>query len=262
MIIKNRISEYLESFPIPEKYEDLECLICLEKFDLESGNKFIRLPCECSNSTYHIECLTNWILSGPNKNYCVQCKGKFDLPDTDININPNENINTNTNTNSSILTNLEGTMIEEQRNNIKKEYAFARFISHIIFNITVNLINFAYICGIKTKTNLKILALLYLLKALSNFVIFSGLNKNTDSINFGILIGCMSQFMLIMLTIVVLKEIKNHPVLVYSQIGFICVDLTVSIIYSYICSIRLRNVIYHSENNRNEAVEQESIQQN
>ncbi len=74
------LEDYFETFPIPKITESKNCSICLEDFDIESGNKYVNLPCGCSGSTLHIKCIVQWIKSGPNKNYCVQCKKKFEIP--------------------------------------------------------------------------------------------------------------------------------------------------------------------------------------
>ncbi len=74
------LTEYFETFPKPEFNPESSCIICLENIDIESGKKYIGLPCSCSNSIYHIECLLQWIKSGSNKNYCVHCKKVFEIP--------------------------------------------------------------------------------------------------------------------------------------------------------------------------------------
>ena len=60
----NHIISILQKFKKPDAgfLQDKECLICLEPFDLES-NKFVQLPCKCSNSVYHIDCIVKLINS-------------------------------------------------------------------------------------------------------------------------------------------------------------------------------------------------------
>jgi len=53
-----------------------ECLICLESIDIEE-QKLIKLPCNCSNSVYHISCITLFLNSGNNKNFCPHCKNIY-----------------------------------------------------------------------------------------------------------------------------------------------------------------------------------------
>ena len=62
--------------PNNEFIKEKECLICLESFDLES-QQLVQLPCECSNSVYHITCITQLLKSGQNKNFCPHCKRKY-----------------------------------------------------------------------------------------------------------------------------------------------------------------------------------------
>ena len=77
----NHIITILQNFEKPESgfIKEKECLICLEPFDLES-NKFVQLPCKCSNSVYHIDCIIQLLHSGDNKNFCPHCKTNYEIP--------------------------------------------------------------------------------------------------------------------------------------------------------------------------------------
>jgi hypothetical protein len=70
----------LQRFIKPDKefLEDKECLICLEPMDLEM-NQIVKLPCECANSAYHIQCIVKLLASGKNKNFCPHCKTEYNL---------------------------------------------------------------------------------------------------------------------------------------------------------------------------------------
>ena len=57
---------------------DKDCLICLESIDIEE-QKLIKLPCNCSNSIYHISCITTFLNSGTNKNFCPHCKNIYNI---------------------------------------------------------------------------------------------------------------------------------------------------------------------------------------
>jgi hypothetical protein len=76
----DHIISFLHSFEKPEQnfIKDKECLICLEPFDLEA-NEIVMLPCICSNSVYHIDCILKLINSGEDKNFCPHCKRKYEL---------------------------------------------------------------------------------------------------------------------------------------------------------------------------------------
>ena len=70
----------LQKFKKPDKsfLLEKECLICLESVDIES-QKIVKLPCECANSVYHIVCITQFLQSGQNKNFCPHCKTTYEL---------------------------------------------------------------------------------------------------------------------------------------------------------------------------------------
>ena len=78
----NHIIIILQKFEKPDTgfLKDKECLICLESLDDLESNKFVQLPCKCSNSVYHIDCIVKLINSGDNKNFCPHCKTKYEIP--------------------------------------------------------------------------------------------------------------------------------------------------------------------------------------
>jgi hypothetical protein len=67
----NHIISILQKFEKPDTtiLKDKDCLICLESLDDLESNKFVQLPCKCSNSTYHIDCIIQLLHSGVNKNF-------------------------------------------------------------------------------------------------------------------------------------------------------------------------------------------------
>ena len=75
---------FLQSFRKPNKnvFEDKECLICLESLNIEL-NKIVELPCKCSNSVYHIDCIVRLLDSGQNKNFCPHCKTNYHIVEPD-----------------------------------------------------------------------------------------------------------------------------------------------------------------------------------
>uniref|UniRef100_A0A6C0I7P4 RING-type domain-containing protein n=1 Tax=viral metagenome TaxID=1070528 RepID=A0A6C0I7P4_9ZZZZ len=77
----NHIITFLQTFEKPETefLKDKECLICLDPFDIEA-NQHVMLPCKCSNSAYHIDCIIKLLHSGENKNFCPHCKTKYEAP--------------------------------------------------------------------------------------------------------------------------------------------------------------------------------------
>lgn len=51
------------------------CAICLDF--LQNDKKQIQLPCHCSSSLYHHECIIHMINSGADKNFCPHCLTKY-----------------------------------------------------------------------------------------------------------------------------------------------------------------------------------------
>ncbi len=384
MSLHDQLTSYFLEFSTPD-VEEKECIICMESFDIESGKKFISLPCECSSSIYHINCIVTWITSGTDKNYCPHCKKIFELPDihhTQLNYTPintsniinrgNRTIRTmrtstnpfNTSTNSRVITRttriirpsrssrttrsmratrltetsntdslvqnrssspdlselddlgdlriiripdmltlnedgeieiepignviisietseetiqrenpyhenlhqgnsqgqnqlvqlvqrpntLPGEEIFQRINNQKKEIriesAIVKLTIHMALNTIINLINFTYICNFKTNFSQRILALIFFLKIFSNFIIVGNMNRNIDSINFKLFLSFIGQFISIMMTLMINNNLYKNPLLIYTQVGFICVDLILSAIISYYTTIKIQNVIY------------------
>jgi len=79
----------LHNFEKPDNdfIKDKECLICLESIDIEA-QKIVKLPCKCTNSVYHIICITELLKSGQNKNFCPHCKKIYTLTPTNVAVEP------------------------------------------------------------------------------------------------------------------------------------------------------------------------------
>lgn len=294
---------YFNEFPIPKKFTEFNCIICLQEFDLESGKKFISLPCECSNSIYHIDCLVKWIQSGVNKNHCVHCKRTIETPtltnsnnlneskeeteqitrindrpqrESDYRQNNFENNNLIIDRNNQIILRIQVEQITEliqieqnntelntvtnsiqnisqseimnrinyQKNIIRLEYAYRKIFIHMFFNTIINLINFGYVCETNSSTELMIVGLLFLIKIFFNFILISKKVINVESIIFRLFLSYIAQFTLIMTTVLVIKNIYYYDLLLFTQIGFIVIDLIVSTVITYYCSVKVENVVY------------------
>ncbi len=341
MIVHELLIDYISQFKTPTNIDGKECLICMEPFDIENGKRFISLPCDCSSSTYHLDCIVEWVTSGNNKNLCPHCKKTFEIPEfTQSKINNEtaefvdladlrnrlEQNQINRRTSSRVITrttNVSGRIIRNQRifrrnrtviriptipihpehyednnqiisieltdeiepvveientnqtvsntgvesntqnitqttltenqiverinqqkNKIRSEYTIIKFIIHMVLNIITNIINIAYICNIKTTLGLKVLAFMFFLKLFSNFVFVLNSNYNLDSINMKIFLSFVSQLILIMTTTMVNKNVYDNSFILFSQIGFIVIDLIISVIISYYLSVKIENVIY------------------
>ena len=81
---KHKWTRNLEKFIVLDKtlIKDKECIICLESLsnDVESATAIIiMLPCKCANSSYHIACIRQLLMSGQNKNFCPHCRTNYDV---------------------------------------------------------------------------------------------------------------------------------------------------------------------------------------
>lgn len=309
---------YFNNFKIPENYSNSICAICMEDF-LESEKRFIRLPCECSNSFYHIECIIRWINSGNRKNFCVHCKRYFEIPNisnlhednsieiinltnsqgqvdvsnrqgftrqiyaiepiqitvlTQVLINNSSNdfnqldeldqrinnslrsnpngtsnaINQNDQNFANTLTNEEILQrINLQKDYIKTEYAYLKFILHIILNNILNLINFCYICAIKTNSNLIMLGFIFISKIFINFLLIDKIIKNVNSLNIKLYLSLIIQFIIMVIIFIFItgKDIR-HPIIFYTHVILFGIDIIISRIMSYYCNDKVKNAIYNS----------------
>jgi glutaredoxin len=161
---------------------DKECLICLESIDVEEQN-LIKLPCNCSNSIYHISCITTFINSGNNKNFCPHCKNIYNIVEqTDVE-----------------QTDVEQTDVAAEQNNKKNGIIF---VFHIFSNTIMNIINLATITD-KNITE-KVFIILTFCKVVVNFGFIIFINKNTiqtkSCVNYSYI---LQLFLLIMLLIIV-----------------------------------------------------------
>lgn len=163
---------------------DKECLICLESIDIEE-QKLIKLPCNCSNSIYHISCITTFLNSGNNKNFCPHCKNIY-------------NIVEQTDAGAEQIVAEQTDAVAEQ-NNRKNGIIF---IFHIFSNTIMNIINLATITD-KNITE-KVFIILTFCKVVVNFGFIIFTNKTTiqtkSCVNYSYI---LQLFLLIMLLIIV-----------------------------------------------------------
>ncbi len=235
--MEKQLEEYFKEFPVPSVLNELHCMVCLDNFDFESNKKFIKLPCDCANSVYHIDCLIQWILSGPNKNHCVHCGVKYLIPDLSPSQTQNQNPSAITRRQNEIIQ-----RINDSKKEIKLNYAMYKLSSHIFLNTVLNIINFSYIFSQRANLELKILALAHLLKLFSNFIAISVVKRNFGYINTKLFISFAFQFMI--MVYVILLNNKSSLFLLLSQIGFVLLDLIVTVIINYNCEVKVQNVIY------------------
>lgn len=225
----NHIISILQKFEKPDAtfLTDKECLICLEAFDLES-NKFLQLPCKCSNSAYHIECIVKLINSGKNKNFCPHCKRIYEIPP--IQATGNQVVPYN-------VINIElGLLINyEQIKNFTRILVF-----HIISNSIMNVINIVTSKKFADNNNnpeeLQVLMLFYFLKLFFNYLMLMYSKSNIERIEDCLVCSYMFQttfFGLLIYTLTKIKFDDNSLILLLNNVFFGFGDVTYRIILEY-----------------------------
>jgi hypothetical protein len=171
---------------------DKDCLICLESIDIEE-QKLIKLPCNCSNSIYHISCITTFLNSGTNKNFCPHCKNIYNIA---------EQTGAEAEQTGAEQTIAEQTVAEQtvaEQNNGKNGIIF---VFHIFSNTIMNIINLSALTD-KNITE-KVFIILTFCKVVVNFGFIIVINKNTiqtkSCVNYSYI---LQLFLLIFLLIIV-----------------------------------------------------------
>jgi len=170
---------------------DKDCLICLESIDIEE-QKLIKLPCNCSNSIYHISCITTFLNSGTNKNFCPHCKNIY-------------NIAEQTGAEQTDAVAEQTVAVAEQTNAVAEQNNGKNgiiFVFHIFSNTIMNIINLSAL----TDKNIieKVFIILTFCKVVVNFGFIIVINKNTiqtkSCVNYSYI---LQLFLLIFLLIIV-----------------------------------------------------------
>jgi hypothetical protein len=195
--MESKYTKFLHELPKPSKefiYEK-ECLICLESFDIESQN-FIMLPCLCSNSTYHKDCILKFLNSGENKNFCPHCKTIYNIPSVVIQHVVIRPIDTSP------------VVIQDPR---QKQRMYI-FVIHIVFNSVMNISNVA-LSGEYKDINAdilsKILIICYYFKILINYFIVIRIKDNRDTVETALAYSYCVQTILFFMLIGLMSIIKN-----------------------------------------------------
>ena len=228
----NHIISILQKFEKPNAnfLQDKECLICLEPFDLESL-KIVKLPCGCSSSVYHIDCIVKLLHSGANKNFCPHCKTYYEisLQEQQIQILGNQIVQDN----------------QQDIHDSQIKYFTHILVFHILSNSLMNVINIvASRNWVENNGNetLQVLILFYFCKLFLNYVILMYSKNNIDKIEDCLVYSYVFQTMLLCLLIYVLTKIKNDTnstILIVNSVFFCFSDLTFRIIIEY----KMRNTI-------------------
>ena len=230
----NHIISILQNFEKPDHnfLKDKECLICLEVFDLES-NKFVQLPCKCSNSTYHIDCIIKLINSGVNKNFCPHCKSVYEIPPIQASVNQIVPYN---------IINIQlGPDINYER---IKNFTHI-LVSHIISNSIMNIINIVVSrdwVEVSSLPELQVLILFYFCKLFFNYCILMYSKNNIDKIEDSLVCSYVFQIVLFCFFVYALTKTKNDinsTVLIVNNVLLNIGDLTFRVILEY----KMRNTV-------------------
>jgi len=220
--MNNHIITILQQFEKPNAdfIKDKECLICLEEFDIESL-KIVMLPCKCSNSVYHIDCIVKFLQSGQKKNFCPHCKGKYEIQ-LEEQIQHLIPINTN----------------PQNQDIIRSKFTHI-LVVHILSNSIMNIINIVVARKRNDYNNpeeLQLLMLFYFVKIFFNYCIFMYSKNNIDKIEDCLVYSYVFQTVLFFFLIYTLTKIKNDEnstVLILNNVLSSFLDLTFRIIVEY-----------------------------
>lgn len=179
------IISFLQKLGKPEQsfINDKECLICLEPFDLEA-NQIVMLPCVCSNSVYHIDCVLKLINSGQDKNFCPHCKTKYEIS------LPANQIQQNVRSNQIVPYIQPNLQIENPNQTQIRDLQLKNFkhilLVHFLSNSTMNVINIVVTgsCPDYNRNyNLHVSILFNYFKLFINFCMLMYLKNNITQIN-------------------------------------------------------------------------------
>jgi len=230
--MNNHIILILQKFDKPETnfIKDKECLICLEPIDIEAF-KIVMLPCKCSNSVYHIDCIVKLIHSGNNKNFCPHCKTIYEIPLQQI-----QGIQVSRH---QIVPYIFINTPQQEINNSQIKHYTHILIFHIFSNSMMNFINICLsrLCFDYNRHEiLKILMILYCFKIFFNYFILIYSKNNLDKIAHFLVYSYLFQTVLFGLLIYSSTKIKNDYnfiILIFNNVFFNFGDLTFRVITEY-----------------------------
>ena len=232
----NRIITILQKFEKPDEnsLKEKECLICLEPFELES-NSFVQLPCKCSSSVYHTDCIVKLLNSGDNKNFCPHCKTNYENP-----------LKIKVAANQVLPYNVPNLQLEPQINYEQVKNFTGILILHTLLNSFMNVINVVITRSspdYNSSLELQLLMIFYFLKIFFNYVIFVYSKNNIEKIEDSLLYSYTFQIMLFGFSVYTLTKINNDNRLITSTVinaifGF------GDFIYRKILENRTRNTVH------------------
>jgi hypothetical protein len=236
----NTIIIALEKFKKPHKdfIQDKECLICLESLDLDTkieSNKIVKLPCECANSVYHINCIIKLLHSGENKNFCPHCKTIYEISFAHVHVHHRQVVPLQ----YIVVQNIFRENLETQENIERLKNFTHIMLFHILLNSLMNIINI-----IATKNHpdhninseIQVAMLFYFCKIFFNYCILLYSKNNIEKIEIVLVCSYIFQIVLFGLIIYTLTKIKydyNSIILIVNNILCNFIDLAFRIIVEY-----------------------------
>jgi hypothetical protein len=214
--MNNHIVTSLQNFEKPNTdfVKDKECLICLETIDIKL-NKIVQLPCKCSSSVYHIECIVNLLHSGTNKNFCPHCKTNYEIHLQQIQV-----------ANNQVLPYI---IINTQLDPIRDKHIL---VCHIFSNSIMNFINICLskLCvGYENIQEIQLLMLFCVGKLFFNYCILMYSKNNIEKTEISLICSYVFQSVLFGLLLYSLTKIKNDYnsiILIFNNILFISLDFS------------------------------------
>lgn len=224
---KHKWTRNLEKFLVLDKtlIKDKECIICLESLsnDVESATAtIIMLPCKCANSSYHIACIIQLLMSGQNKNFCPHCRTNYDVSEQQQPILGQRQ--------QPILDQpiLDQPILAQQDEEYRyRKYSYI-FIVHIISNSIMNIINISMIGDYdKTDANIvsKLLVICYFFKLLINCVFIFTMKRDADRLEKQLTSSYLIQVLLFVLLVSLLSTSKIN----FSAILLLANNITFSV---------------------------------
>jgi hypothetical protein len=223
---------FLQSFRKPNRnvFEDKECLICLESLNVEL-NKIVELPCKCSNSVYHIDCLVRLLDSGQNKNFCPHCKTNYHIePDQVVERQPHER--------QPHERQPHDRQPPERQPPDDKKYVYI-FIVHILLNSFMNMINLGLMDDYRnvfTNVVSKILTVSYFCKILMNVCFVIARRDNNDRLRRYVGLSYIIQTVMLILLVCMLSSVEigsNSVMLLANNVLFCLGELAFRIWIEY-----------------------------
>lgn len=198
-----------------------ECIICLESLE---SQKIVSLPCKCSNSVYHVACISQLLLSGENKNFCPHCRQKYEVALTPV---------------------VQAEQPAEQQPDADMESRKLTYIYvvHILTNSFMNVVNIGMSNdyeNAETDIISKILLILYFCKIIINVCIIvhtkSDLEKIKKSLTLSYIIQTTMFILLICLLATTKKRTATDWLLFGNNVVFCFGDIAVRIRILHLCT--------------------------